>query len=972
MFRNLVTKAFAYNIRRASTNSSKELWDLHVGVLIERLPIISKKLTNFEADVMNTLRQIEFENSLKSDHEVKKEKDKLQQELIKAGTYEVDLDGDSRNLQTAQDMEDLSQQEVSKFQYASRETEDDKKGNLKSLNRNLDDTLMLVCAEKIDKNEILLLPQAKWIEGETLKETAERIVRDKFGCNLNVQFYGNAPCGFYKQKYKTENRKNSVGSKVFFYRAVYKSVIYCMSQKAERPVLQGQRIKTRKRDEKEKYDPTGFRDAVIAGLEKAEDLEQISKFLDTAGNKLDYRRYGEVLFDILIAGGLLVPGGSISQDGEKPYTKACIFAASEEMESMREQEQILIKLVRRYKYLEKMFEEEMKKVLVFIKGFQPIERVKLARMTALWVASGAVPPIVLAVLNNEHLIKDGVALEFLLELFVTLKQERGIPALITALKKGSLESRLMEFLPLNKRSEENFIKIFTDRGLEDIVKLHKAQASQEAKRELQSAIIDDIKDGKSHKDIINDIKELSEKNIIPEHEVITIVWTTIMSLGEWNKKEELVADQALRHLKIHAQFFQAFTTNTRSELALILKIQEYCYENMNFMNSFYKIMVLFYKLEIISEDSVLKWYRDAHSPKGKMHFLEKMRPFMEWLEKAEEGKLFKFICQMFHCFWYDDQRNPKTFEETLKHSFTFIMLSNFRLVNKRVSCFYETFKKQLHKSVMANSRYEYVKDFEKDDRILPNCWIVVRLDGKSFHKFTDAHNFEKPNDMRGISLMNFAASCVMKEFNEIILSYGQSDEYSFVFHRSAAVYNRRESKIVSNVNSLFTSSFVFYWDRWFGSEKLKYPPSFDARVVLYPTDENLKDYLSWRQADVHINNLYNTCFWNLVLRKGMKNSEAEETLRGTVSGDKNEILFSEFGINYNNVPAIFRKGTILLTKQIKIDKSRTKKTIVPIFDDLIKPKFWNEHDELLERKNPKFYKFPDDELPKLVEEFLKI
>lgn len=409
-----------------------------------------------------------------------------------------------------------------------------------------------------------------------------------------------------------------------------------MSQKAERPVLQGQRIKTRKRDEKEKYDPTGFRDAVIAGLEKAEDLEQISKFLDTAGNKLDYRRYGEVLFDILIAGGLLVPGGSISQDGEMPYTKACIFAASEEMESMREQEQILIKLVRRYKYLEKMFEEEMKKVLVFIKGFTTIERIKLARMTALWVANGAVPPTVLAVLNNEHLIKDGVALEFLLELFVTLKQERGIPALITALKKGSLEARLMEFLPLNKRTDDNFKAIFTERGLEDIVKLHKAQASQELKRELQSAIIDDIKDNKNQKDIINEVRDLSVKNIIPEHEVITIIWTTIMSLGEWNKKEELVADQALRHLRIYAQFFQAFTTSERSELALILKMQEYCYDNMNFMNSFYKIMVLFYKLEVISEDSVLKWYREAHSPKGKMHFLEKMRPFIEWLQNAEE------------------------------------------------------------------------------------------------------------------------------------------------------------------------------------------------------------------------------------------------------------------------------------------------------------------------------------------------
>lgn len=139
-------------------------------------------------------------------------------------------------------------------------------------------------------------------------------------------------------------------------------------------------------DEKEKYDPTGFRDAVIAGLEKTGgDLDQISKYLDSAGNKLDYRRYGEVLFDVLIAGGLLVPGGSISQDGEKPSTEYCIFHAEEDMDAMHNHEQVFIKLMRRYKYLEKMFEEEMKKVLIFIKGFSPSERLKLARMTALWI-----------------------------------------------------------------------------------------------------------------------------------------------------------------------------------------------------------------------------------------------------------------------------------------------------------------------------------------------------------------------------------------------------------------------------------------------------------------------------------------------------------------------------------------------------------------------------------------------------------
>ncbi|XP_036317654.1 protein krasavietz-like [Rhagoletis pomonella] len=97
--------------------------------------------------------------------------------------------------------------------------------------------------------------------------------------------------------------------------------------------------------------------------------------------------------------------------------------------------------MRRYKYLEKMFEEEMKKVLVFIKGFTPSERTKLARMTALWLVNGSVPPNVLLVLNNEHLIKDGIAIDFLIEVFVAFKQEKGISYLVQALKKGGLESK---------------------------------------------------------------------------------------------------------------------------------------------------------------------------------------------------------------------------------------------------------------------------------------------------------------------------------------------------------------------------------------------------------------------------------------------------------------------------------------------------------------------------------------------------
>lgn len=57
--------------------------------------------------------------------------------------------------------------------------------------------------------------------------------------------------------------------------------------------------------------------------------------------------------------------------------------------------------------------------------------------------------------------------------------------------------------------------------------------------------------------------------------------------------------------------------------------------------------------------------------------------------------------------------------------------------------------RNFHSNTMACSRYEYVKGYEKDDSILQNVWIVVRVDGKGFHKFSKVHDFDKPNDENG-------------------------------------------------------------------------------------------------------------------------------------------------------------------------------------------------------------------------------
>lgn len=412
-----------------------------------------------------------------------------------------------------------------------------------------------------------------------------------------------------------------------------------MSQKAEKPILSGQRIKARKRDEKEKNDPTGFRDALLLGLNEAgKDLEAVYKFLDSAGSKLDYRKYGEPLFDILITGGILAPGGLIVQDGgSKPsQTDVCLFGLEDDMDTMHAYEQVFIKLIRRYKYLEKMFEEEMKKVLGYLKGFNKAERSRLARMTGLWMANGLCPPSVLPVLFNEYVVKDNLALDFVMEVFVVWKQERGVASITSALKRAGLENRLMEFFPFGRRSAEDFKAVFEERDLGEIIRFQKAQATQEVKRDLQRQLEENIRENMPVKEVAQEVGEHIARNAIPEHEAVTIIWTTVMAGVEWNKKEELVADQALKHLKHFTPLFEAFTKNAKSELALLLKVQDFCYDNMNFMKVFHKIVLLLYKTDVLSEDVIMKWYREAHSTKGKSVFLEQMKKFVEWLQNAEE------------------------------------------------------------------------------------------------------------------------------------------------------------------------------------------------------------------------------------------------------------------------------------------------------------------------------------------------
>lgn len=138
---------------------------------------------------------------------------------------EVDLDADARQLQTAQDREDLHQDELARFKkvIASRQQPPEVDSNLQNVNRKMEESLLLICEQSIDGSKAFALPQAEWKEGETLRQTAERIVKEQLGGSLQAKVYGNSPCGFYKYKYKSPSSNSAVGAKVFFYRAKYGS-----------------------------------------------------------------------------------------------------------------------------------------------------------------------------------------------------------------------------------------------------------------------------------------------------------------------------------------------------------------------------------------------------------------------------------------------------------------------------------------------------------------------------------------------------------------------------------------------------------------------------------------------------------------------------------------------------------------------------------------------------------------------------
>ncbi|MED6219231.1 hypothetical protein PIB30_033937 [Stylosanthes scabra] len=227
---------------------------------------------------------------------------------------------------------------------------------------------------------------------------------------------------------------------------------------------------------------------------------------------------------------------------------------------------------------------------------------------------------------------------------------------------------------------------------------------------------------------------------------------------------------------------------------------------------------------------------------------------------------------------------------------------------------------------MANSKYEYVKNFELEDEVKFPNFIVVRINGHNFSNFSRLHQLQKPYDENVLNLINSCAVSELEEYADIVLAYGFSDEYTFVFKKTSKFYDRRASKVLSIITSFFSSIFVTKWSGFFPQKELQYSPSFHGHVTSCASVDVLQAYLLWRQNTCHVTNQYDQCFWRLV-EDGKDVREAHDLLKGA-----EKVVVDDIVKYTDNCVPIKRQRRKIITMHSKKIAGR---------------KFWNEQTFLL-------------------------
>jgi tRNA(His) guanylyltransferase len=215
-------------------------------------------------------------------------------------------------------------------------------------------------------------------------------------------------------------------------------------------------------------------------------------------------------------------------------------------------------------------------------------------------------------------------------------------------------------------------------------------------------------------------------------------------------------------------------------------------------------------------------------------------------------------------------------------------------------------------------RMKMYEQMEADRRLLPLLPIMARLDGKSFHTFTQG--LARPFDRRMSDLMVETTKQLVTETSARI-GYTQSDEISLIFYSSdvdsQVFFDGRVAKMTSVLAALCTAVFNRLLPHYL-PEKSEALPLFDCRVWTVPTQEEAVNTLIWRELDATKNSI----------SMAAQAYYTHDELHQKNGSEKQEMLFQK-GINWNDYPAFFKRGTYVQRRTIMRNFNAAELTELP-------------------------------------------
>ncbi|KAI0821644.1 eukaryotic translation initiation factor 5C [Trametes gibbosa] len=418
-----------------------------------------------------------------------------------------------------------------------------------------------------------------------------------------------------------------------------------MSQQsaAAKPSLQGVRIRARKGAVKAhaKHEPNIFRDQVFKHLENVppSDFDAVTNKLVQAGSTLEFLKYADALFEILIVGGLLQPGGQYVEDGA-PLSPFSVLNAKEPVEvaDVKQYVEVMNKLIRRYKYLQRPLEQSvLPNLFQYMNRWPEVQREKVAVAAGLLMAQGIASASALASLTKDHLIKNDLSANTITLVFRSYLSMQSMEHLAGSLKRGGIKD-LLAFFPENKRDDKALDEHFRKAGLPQVAEWWTKRQYASLKETVISQLKGMLNNGDSHTDIVSAIKNQQEEQSLPETELVSCIWQGLISSIEWSARQDQNEALALREITSFADILEPFCNGPKTEVALINTVQVYCYEDTRIIKAFPQVLKVLYNKDCISDQAIIYWHSKGSKPQGRQHFLQAAAPLVKFLQEQDSDE----------------------------------------------------------------------------------------------------------------------------------------------------------------------------------------------------------------------------------------------------------------------------------------------------------------------------------------------